>query len=271
MDYSYLTIDEVRTDLGETGADATWLDFVKTGTQLTEVAFWGNMFVPLTETRSFDGPGGIGLDTPNLLSSAPTVINDGLTLAAGDIVLYPRYRRWLDGPYSRIEVEPDATGLTAWTTERNNITVAGKWGWYDKTAIITGATVQDAVNQAAGSTTLTVQTGKIKVGHLLLIGTELEFVTAVTIGATDTCTVVRGVLGTTDAAHANGTQINRQAVPDGVHWTAKSITASLWKRAKSGFTGRTVVPELGQINLFDVMPKEVVKELSRQYRPEVIV
>src|SRR3990167_2803481 len=146
MDYAYCSIDDVRDDLGETGSDSTWLTFVKTATQAVEHALGGRFF-PKTETRSFDGPGGKVLFVPDLLSSAPTVVNDGITLAATDVVLYPRGRRWENGPYVRVEVDPDAASLSAWTTERDNITLAGKWGWADETEAISGATVQDATQQ----------------------------------------------------------------------------------------------------------------------------
>jgi len=270
VDYSFIHINEVRDDLGETGSDSTWLDFVKAATLAVEVEMRGS-FVPFTETRRFDGPGGKMLITPDLLSSAPTIISDSTTLTTADYLLYPRQRRWANGPFERIEIDPDATGLTAWGTDRNDISVAGKWGWLDETEAISGATVQNATSQDATTTTLTVETGKIRVGHLVLIESELEFVTAVTIGATDTCTVVRGVLGTTAAVHLNGVAIRRQVVPPLIHWITKSVAASLWKRAKSGYTGKTVVPELGQINLFDVLPKELLKSAKMQYHLQVSV
>lgn len=265
-DFSYVTVDEIRDDLGETGNDATWLDFVKAATEIVEVEL-GGCFFPETDTKRYDGKGGVILFIDDLLSAAPTIVDDTITLVAADYLLYPRNGRWRNGPYFRIELDPDSSSLAAWSNERDAIAVTGKWGWYDATAAISGATVQDTTQQAAGSTTLTVQTGKIKVGMLLLIGTELEFVTAVTVGATDTCTVVRGVLGTTDAAHLNGVAILRQVVPSVIHWMTKSIAGSLWKRAKSGYTGKTIVPELGAINIFDILPKELIKSVKKTYHP----
>jgi len=272
MDYSYVHINAVRDDLGETGSDATWLDFVKAGTTLVEKAFMGGavpgpVFVPLTEARRFDGNGGKILFTPDLLSSAPTIVDDVTTLGAADYLLYPRNRRWRNGPYFRIELDPDATGLSSWTVERDIISVTGKWGWYDESEVISGATVVSTV--VAGSLTWTIETGKVRVGHLLLVESELVFVTAVTVASpNDTVTVVRGVLGTTAAGHAGGVAISQQVAPYDIQWITKSVVASLWKRAKSGYTGKTVVPELGQINLFDVLPKEAIKEAKMVYHRE---
>lgn len=256
--------------MGETGSDAIWLDFVKAATMTVENEL-GGRFLPETAAKRYDGKGGTILFVDDLLSSTPTIMDDIVTLTATDYLLYPRNKRWDSGPYFRIELDPDATSIAAWSNERDAIVVTGKWGWYDATAALSGATVQDATKQAAGSTTLIVQTGKIKVGMLLLIGTELEFVTAITVGATDTCTVVRGVLGTTDADHLNGVAIARQVVPPIIHWFAKSVAASLWKRAKSGYTGKTVIPELGAINIFDILPKELIASIKKTYRRRVNV
>lgn len=275
MDFSYPSINQVRDDLGETGNDARWLRVVKEATDLIETYF-GGPFYPYTETRRFDGPGGRVLYVNELLSSAPTIVNDTTTLAAGDYVLYggegSKTPRWRNGPYTRIEIDPDAASLTAWDTERDNITVAGKWGWWDETEAISGATVQDATQQAAGSTTLTVQTGKVEVGMVLLIGTELEFVTALTVASpNDTATVVRGVLGTTDAAHLNGVAIRRQVVPQAILALTIAAAGRLWKWGKSGYTGRTLIPELGAVNILDTLPKDLLKLLTGKLHPVVAV
>ena len=265
MDYAYCSIDEAREGPGETGNASAWLSIVKDATQLIELHL--GSFLPYKETRRFDGPGGKVLYVDGLLSSAPTIVNDTTTLVATDYLLYPRQRRWRNGPYTRIEIDPDAASLTAWDTERDNVTVAGDWGWYDEDEAISGATVQNTTSQDATTTTLTVQTGLVQAGMVLLIESELEFVTAVTVGATDTCTVVRGVLGTTAAIHLNGVAVRRQIVPPVIHRISKAIAATLWKGAKSGYVGKTIVPELGQINIHEIVPKELMKLARTQFHP----
>lgn len=273
MDYSYCTIDEVRDDLTETGNDAAWLQIVQEATELVDGAF-GSVdearFVPFTETKRFNGTGDGILYIPDLLSSTPTIINDGDTLTTDDYLLYPRQRRWRYGPYSNIRVDPDATTLSVWKAERDSVSVAGNWGWYDNTATLTGSpTVQDNP-QSDSQTTLLVATGLVKVGTLILIESELQFVTAVsTASPNDTLTVTRGALGTTAAAHNQNTAITRQIAPPAVRRLTQHVAGRLWKSRKSGYTGRTVNLDMGEVTIMELIPKAMLKPLKMKFRQAV--
>lgn len=128
-------------------------------------------FVPVTETRRYDGPGGKILFVDMLLA-VTSIVNDTTTLAATDYVLYPRSRHWINGPYTRIEIDPDAASLGAWSTERDDIAITGRWGKYEET-VTTGATVANATQISDSATALQVNDGsKVSPGMVLLIGTE---------------------------------------------------------------------------------------------------
>jgi hypothetical protein len=128
---------------------------------------WGP-FVPVTATRRFDGPSRALLFVDPLLT-VTSLVNEGLTLTASDYLLYPRSRHWENGPYTRIELDPDSMAA-AWTRKRNGVEIAGQWGKYEEVAP-TGASVANPVSDSA--TALQVNNGaRVSPGMVLLIETE---------------------------------------------------------------------------------------------------
>ncbi len=154
------------------------------------------------------------------------------TLAANtDYWLYPdnstQARR-------RIDLNPLSTQYATWPTGRRRIQVTGEFGYSNETEA-TGQTVQDAVQIAAGATTLTVtSTDDISVGETLVIGTEQLYVSAKT---PTTLTVQRGINGTTDALHANGVAVYRRRYPRDIEMVVKERVVGLRWDAQSGYMG----------------------------------
>ena len=151
-------------------------------------------FIPRTETRKLDGPGGMDLKLLEPLLSddtEATVIDDGTTLAAADLLFYPAARYWENGPFSRISIDPDATGISSWTRERDIISVAGRWGKYEET-ISTGETITQA---DASTTVLTAANGaNLSPGMVLLIESEQELIESTSTSVTDTTTDLDGAI-----------------------------------------------------------------------------
>lgn len=133
-------------------------------------------FIPFTETRKFSGSGS-RLYLPPFLAITGTVINDGTNLVSTDYILQPGERHWRNGPYSMIEVDPDAANLSEWAEETEAIEIPARWGLYEETED-TGATLGVA-QTTASETTLQVSNGsKLSPGAVALIGTEQELVTS---------------------------------------------------------------------------------------------
>lgn len=133
-------------------------------------------FIPVTLTRAFRGTGSRTLFIPPLLGIT-SITNDGTTLTTADYILKPDDGFWPHGPYAQIVVDPDATLLSTWSCETDDVVIAGRWGLYERTGS-TGATVQDSTEQSNSQTTLKVSNGgKVSPGMVLLIGSEQEAVT----------------------------------------------------------------------------------------------
>lgn len=132
-------------------------------------------FIPVSETRKLRGRGSARLFIPPLLALTGSIVNDGTTLASTDYILNPGERHWRNGPYTWLEVDPDAANLSVWVDEAEGVEIPGRWGLYEETED-TGATV--AALQTDSATSLQVSNGaKLSPGAVLLIGSEQELIT----------------------------------------------------------------------------------------------
>lgn len=169
----FCTIDELVTDLDLPGGDVSaLLKNIEAASQtiLQEIG----LFIPVTETRYFNGCGRPRIFIPPLLA-VTSIVNDDDTLVSTDYILQPDKKHWPNGPYTWIIPDPDSSTLSAWMDEAQGVAIAGRWGLYEDSAA-TGATVSS--QQAAADTTLAVSDGsKVHPGAVLLIGTEQELVT----------------------------------------------------------------------------------------------
>lgn len=98
-------------------------------------------FVPVTETRTFDGSGRVTQEIDNLLALT-SISLDGTVLAASAYVLLPHNKHWQHGPYNAIEL----TNRGLWPNARpSGVVIAGQWGLYAD-AIALSATATQAAN-----------------------------------------------------------------------------------------------------------------------------
>lgn len=192
-DRLYCHLEQVRSDLGKPGESVTATEesliaSIQAASDFIDQKL--GMFIPLTETRRFDGTGRVDLQIDLLLTDEDntTIIHDGDTLDASDVLFYPRSRYWENGPFSRIAIDPDASNLNVWTRERDIVSVDGGWGKYEET-IATG----ESITQADATTTeLTAANGaNISPGMILLIEAEQELVQS-TGAATDSTGELNG-------------------------------------------------------------------------------
>jgi len=90
--------------------------------------------------------------------------------------------------------------------------IAGTWGWRN-TSADTGVTLNATITDSVTAIVLSAGSSDVSEGETLLIGTEQMYVEAVS-GVN--LTVVRGVHGTTAAAHTGGDAIYYYTYPDDV-------------------------------------------------------
>ncbi len=175
--YAYCTVDEMAADQSDNGIGPDVLGrFIIPASQylLAEIG----QFFPMIETLHITGSGKETLFVPALLAVNGSIVNDEDTLVAADYILRADENTdrpaWLNGPYLRIDADPDATNLSVWSAESNSVTIPGIWGLYRR-AENTGATI--GTQQSDTASTLVVDDGsKISLGMLLEIGSEWQFV-----------------------------------------------------------------------------------------------
>ena len=171
MEQIYCSVSEIVEDVGQLGiSEAAVMGKIQAASQfiLKEIG----QFLPVLETRYFEGEGDDELLVPPLLK-VTSILNQGVTLQATDYLLQPDGRRWRNGPYDTIELY-DLGSALAWSELDRGVVVPGWWGMYDE-----AVSVQlSAVSQLIGDTTLVVSDGsKVSPGMVLLIGAEWELVT----------------------------------------------------------------------------------------------
>ena len=206
--------------------------------------FCARSFLPHRAARAFDALGDhvtattLDLDE-DLLEVIALTNGDGAVLTAGQYVLRGRaFPKW------RVELLASAGAAWTYGTDwQEAVTLDGIWGYhedYGQAWVDTLDAVQDG-GLGAGTATLTVGDAdgrdaryrtRFAVGQLLRIDSEYLRVVAVTIGATpdpDTLTVLRGVHGTTAAAHEAGASIASFAPMRNVEQACISLVAWLYR------------------------------------------
>ena len=185
MGQVYCTVQELLNDLEHEGlrnhgAQRVY-DMILSASQWILNRF-GN-FIPISETRYFDGDGSQELLVPALLSATTITVDDD-ELESGDYILYPQNKLWANGPYMRIKVLPDSGTVYYFPAIARVTSVLGNWGLWEKSQS-TEATVASQTNSA---TTLVVDDASvISPGAVLLIESEQELVTGIG-SATDATT-----------------------------------------------------------------------------------
>lgn len=206
-------------------------------------------FMPVTETRLFDhawDTSYLRLDQWLLAVSTSgfTTKNGNTTMAASDYYLM-RQGTYNEKPYDRIVMRIGGSNSLEYSgTPQKANSVTGRWG-YCEDAASTGATVLNAP-LAAGGLSLTVLTGFLETGWMLLIGSEQVFTASISEGdPNDTVTIERGQNGTTDAEHVATTAISRYVPPKDIEKLAGISVARLYHRGTTSFADTMGAPPGG--------------------------
>lgn len=200
-------------------------------------------FYPVLATRYFDHPAVpsvleldqwlLSIDTDGF-----TTDNTDETVETTDYFLARTLQNPIyEAPYRLVLMNPDGDySELEWSdTEFRANAITGAWGYNDDTAA-TGATVlNDPL--AVGGLSLTVLTGTMEVGWMLLVETEQIFVSSITTGdPNDTVTIVRAQDGTTAAAHVATTAISRYVPPYDIELLTGILAARLYHRGTTGWS-----------------------------------
>lgn len=210
-EYTTLTDFKSAKMPGSTGTsdDDLILDYIReVSKDIDDLAGWA--FAPIVATHLFDAERDVAenglllkVDPWDLLAVTSITNGDGVAVAPTSYV----FRTAGVTPYWGIKLK-SSKGLS-WTyadDPEDAITVVGIWGCHDDYANVwqTLATLGAALN--ASATTLTLSAAAGNAGELWKIGDEFLYLSARSGTA---ATIVRGVNGSTAAAHDNGATIYR--------------------------------------------------------------
>lgn len=259
MTHAYCTIDDVKDSINDSGSslDAFLVKVVLSVTEFIDKRT-KTQFVPWSGEKRFDGSGTPRLFIPDCLSLT-TVVDDTSTLTDSDYLLYPRNAASIGQPYTWLQMDPDGT-YSSWTREMDIVSLTGAWGYSQE---LESLTTLAAAIESTTATTITVPTGLVQAGHVLKIGDEALFVSAVTVGdPSDTVTVKRGQEGTTAATHENGATVSNYEAPYDIWQVAWGMAKNLYKAKDQLGERATALEELGKIQINRALTKDLAELLK---------
>ena len=181
----------------------------------------------------------------------------------GDYLLYPINKF----PYSWLELSPNSA-YGSFGSDRRSVEIDGVHGYGDGESAtpyyLSSQTVQDNP-LAAGAVVLTV-TSTTSLGAGMTLRVELEQIYIESIINATTCTVTRGVNGTTAVAHALNTAIYIYEAPQPIYEATLVMAMKAWKRKDSAFQDAVGSAETGMVVTYkdeDPYVKTVKKDYMR--------
>ena len=236
------------------------------------------VFYLYLQAMEFSGNNGIALYLPADLVAVTTLKEDTnrdavfeTTWATADYDLWPYNADPAGGrdnstPYRRLEVNLRTNGnQDVFLVGQRMYELTGKWGYWERTED-TGANTNEGGQFSASDTTLKVDNGeKIFIGDTLLIESEQLYVTDKPLKDGPDLTVIRGVNGTTAAAHDDGKDISRYLYPGPIVEATLMQASRLWTRRVAGFAAEVGFSESGGMVPVKGLDRDV-KEMLKPYQ-----
>lgn len=183
----FCTLAELDEDLNFLGSEreARVLPKIKAASDYLQKRI--GHFLPVTRQLGFNGKDKTRIFLPPFLSVS-AISNDGTALVSGDYVKQPTMRHWANGPFSYLDIDADATNLSAWVKDEEGVVITANWGLFDLTRALS-ATV-GAGGQTSNASTLLVSNGAaVSPGMVVKIGSEWELVDSTNANPTNVTTL----------------------------------------------------------------------------------
>lgn len=190
---TFCTLAELDEDLNFLGSEreARVLPKIKAASDYLQKKI--GHFLPVTRQIGFNGRAKARLFLPPFLSVS-AISNDGTALSASDYVKQPTARHWANGPYSFLDVDIDASNLSAWADGEEEVVITANWGLFDLTRLLS-ATV--GTTQSDSASTLIVSNGaSVSPGMVVKIGSEWEAVESTNTSPTNATTLSAAITDT---------------------------------------------------------------------------
>jgi len=268
----YISLEAAKRDFLTIDPDTTSQD-TRIKDLIRDVSRWleeqcRTWWTPVTATRLYDHPGDtsrLNLDQWLLSISTFTTNNGAQAITSSDYLLHQVLYEatYNEKPYNVIVMRGDVPDLLYTDTRKQANSVAGVWGYCNDT-VGTGVTVlNDPL--AVDGTSLTVQTGKLETGQMLLIESEQVFVSGIVEGdPNDAVTIERAQNGTTAAAHAADTAISQYAPPADLVAACGMTVARMYHRGATKWTDTVGSPDAGLMYFKELLPE--ARTIIERYR-----
>lgn len=139
------------------------------------------------------------------------------------------------------------------------VKIVGSWGYGDGTSSPWKAAGANVTCTDSGTTLTLSAVGDLSAGQVIMVGTEQMYLTAVTGGASPTAIAVRGVNGTTAAAH-NAAAASINTYPKPIEEAAIIQTSRIFRRKDAPF---------GIIGAADVGSQVVIGQLDPDVKQNI--
>ena len=240
--WSYYSRDKLKLDLGETGTtdDDMFRRALEEASEQLD-AYLGRTFRVVTATRYYTADSRRCLPVHDLLAVTTLktlTANSGGTRTYGDTWAAVDYDLGPDNastdrePYTEIRRNPE--GAYSFPVTTRGVEIVGRWGYFQELAVVASLLAEALDTSETG---VDVDAGTdFDVLDTILVDSEQMYVTAI---STNTMTVVRGVNGTTAAAHDNDSAISRYKYPEVLASACRRQAGRLYQQAKapSGMMG----------------------------------
>lgn len=184
------------------------------------------------------------------------------TLAVNtDYWLWP-YNPPPNTPYNRIDLNPQGAQLSSWPTSRHRVQLIGTLGYSQETAA--AGTIAEDLDTSETGVDLTAG-HDVGVGDTVIVDSEQMDVTVV---ATNTATVTRGVNGSTAATHSNGAAITRRRFPREIELATVMQAARFFREIQTGYSGSVGNAEIAGYAFRSMYP--AIRDLLKPYVVDAI-
>jgi len=279
----YATLDDMRDSAVNAIRDEN-IDYDQSFLRLSDAisrlidGYCGRVFYPALATKTFDGNGQRSLWIPDLISvtSISYSLDDGqnyTALTASDYDLTSGESYNPTETYNRVELDVNGT-LGNFPTGHRSIQIVGAWGYNDDRARAFEDSLDSVQSNPLASDSLEVTVTDIhgpnqwglrprfSPGNLIRIESEYIEITT-TNKAAKSAVIVRGVNGTTAAAHVQNVQIDNYRVPPVIRQAAIAQAIHTFNRAQAGFGDAEERPTLGKVIHVKALDPTVTAMLER--------
>lgn len=297
--FCYASVDDFRAYMAGSGYSSDWTQdgailrrILEAVSRRMEQALGGRTWGPRTETRVYDlgagalrndvsMPGRVIIERPDYWVSGAVrgiIPLDDWLLSATTITAYADTDRtsnqtltaetdyYLE-PYNaspKTQLKLSETTTKTLSAGQKTLTILGSWGWQNVTRTVSGALAEALDSSETG---IDVVSGPaFEAGQTITADSEQLYITAIT---GNTLTVVRGVNGTSAAAHNTGIDLKILEYPADIVQTCLDIARNRWKERDGGISQTMGGGEAGiVISRPGAEERALLRERLAHYRAE---